>query len=309
MTPEARKLFLEISRCQVMVATLNGEQTPCEKVVLCQCPTLEPEDRRRVWERKHHLPVPWVGHIEEAPLLILSSNPFVRRSYDGSPAPPPQEELDAFRGATIAEHPSLGRPFEAPKAEWKDEQIVDKGEAMFDVWTEPTGRRAYIDKDGNLGDESPYWKAAYAFASSMFDAPARPGVDYALTEIVRCKSPDEEGVEKATNECVGNYLDDTLRLSPAPVVAVFGRRARQVVRGLTGYADYGPVTPTFPLAGRDRTFVFLGHPNARKPKYPKELDEQTLSLLRERLSTGDPGLRYRSEARDVEITRMPGGEK
>jgi hypothetical protein len=202
VTTEAQELFLEIARCPVMLATLRGEPTACKKVVLCQTKlnTPLPPD---VWTRKHHVPVPWVGHLEEAPLLFLSSNPYVDHSYDESPASDPRPPLPTFNDATIEAPPSLGRPFEAPKYEWEDDQIIDNNEAMYDVWTEPTGRRGYTDTNMALGDASPYWSAAYSFASAAFGHPVRPGHDYALTEIVRCKSRDEKkGVDGAATTCV-----------------------------------------------------------------------------------------------------------
>src|SRR4051812_16511007 len=104
-----------------MVDTLRGAESPCRKVVLCQT-ALEPPIPDSVWQRKHHLPEPWVGDIERAPLLFLSSNPYVRRSYDAAPAPPPRGCIAEFNGARAEEHPSLERSFEAPKAEWSDPQ-------------------------------------------------------------------------------------------------------------------------------------------------------------------------------------------
>ena len=284
-----------------MVGCLAGESSLCGDVVLSQCPTLDTEMRARVWRRNHHLPGPWVGRLEQAPLLFLSSNPFSRHSYDDSSLRDPQPPLPEFNGATIDDHPSLGRPFEAPKAEWTDDQIVDKGEAMFDVWTEPTGTRAYKNPAGDLDKPVPYWKAARLFATSVFDRPVRPGIDYALTEIVRCRSPEELGVERAATKCVPLYLERTLALSPAPVIAVLGRRARQVIRTMTGYADYGPVSPPLRIANRDRIVVFLAHPTARRSKYPKQLDKADLVDVRAQLAAFDRGRKFRWEEGDIRI--------
>src|SRR3954464_8553400 len=161
MTPEARALFLKIARCQVMVDTLQGESTPCSKVVLCQT-ALDPPVPTAAWRRKHHAPDPWVGHIEEAPLLFLSSNPYVRRKppYDDAPVTTPPRSLPTLNDATVDEHPSLRRAFEAPKPGWTDEQLVDKGEAMFDVWTDERGTRLLKNQTGAFARGSPYWRGA-----------------------------------------------------------------------------------------------------------------------------------------------------
>src|SRR5436190_1404964 len=101
MTPAARKLFLEIARCDVMSRCLAGESLPCAKVALSQCRTLDVKARMHVWRRMHHLPEPWVGHLESAPLLFLSSNPFVSRSYTGREEISPRRPLAEFNNATI----------------------------------------------------------------------------------------------------------------------------------------------------------------------------------------------------------------
>lgn len=285
MTPEARELFLTISRCPVMAGTLRGDASHCRKVVLCQT-ALEPPIADSLWQRKHHLPEPWVGDIERAQLLFLSSNPYGRRCYDATPAPPPYGRIAEFNGARVEEHPSLERAFEAPKAEWSDAQLLDKAATLFKVWAEPKGTRLYLDEEKTLDKESPYWSAARCFAESVLHQPV-PGSDYALMEIVRCKSPEEEGVEEAAKECVPRYLDRTLELSPAPVVVVMGRSARQVVRRLTGFADYGPVSPPLPLGGQKRTLVFLAHPSSRGSKYRKKLNAADTATVASILAVHD----------------------
>src|SRR4051812_44087118 len=236
-----------------MVATLGGEPTAYGKVVLCQT-ELAPPVPGEVWKRKHHRAVPWVGHLQEAPLLFVSSTPYVHRSHDAFQAPDPRPPLVTFNGASIDDHPSLGRPFEAPKYEW-------------DVWTDPTGTRGYTNEAMGLGDVSPYWSAAYSFASSAFTRPVRP--DTTMPSQRLCAASRETSREASTRPrpSVPRYFERTLALSPAAVVVAFGRQARQQLRKLTGYADCGPVSPPLAVAGRERALVFLAHPNSRKSQY------------------------------------------
>jgi hypothetical protein len=93
------------------------------------------------------------------------------------------------------------------------------------------------------------------------------------------------------------------------VVVAFGRQARQELRKMTGYEKKGPISPPLELAGRERTLVFLAHPNARRSKYPKKLDAHSLAQLCAIVEDELRGRRYRWEADDVDVTRMPGGQE
>jgi uracil-DNA glycosylase len=60
----------------------------------------------------------------------------------------------------------------------------------------------------------------------------RPGRNYALTEVVRCKSRNERGVEEARLICSGRYLERTLDASRADVVVFLGMRAEVTARAI-----------------------------------------------------------------------------
>ena len=284
-----------------MVDCIKGAQSPCQTVVLSQT-SLDPAARERVWRRKHHLPEPWVGHLEEAPILFLSSNPFLVRDYNDQSVEPPPAPLRELHGKTIDQHPSLGRPFEAPRADWDDAQLIDKFESLFDVWTDEPGTRLY-DETGGLGPKSRYWVAASTVASQVLNRRAVPGTHYALTEVVRCKSPKEKGVGTAVKECVPQYLKKTLVLSPARLLVVMGRSARLVIRRLTQYAEFGPISPPLTIAGIDRIVVFLAHPSSSKSKYEKTLNDEQVAEIRMKLAELDRSPRYTWEADDVTITK------
>ena len=89
-----------------------------------------------------------------------------------------------------------------------------------------------------------YWVAVRARARELIPE-AIPGRDYALTEVVHCKSEDEIGVFSASAECTskhpasfargpqtlaGLYADDLLRLQDAATLA---RTTPTVARYLT----------------------------------------------------------------------------
>src|SRR4051812_1177628 len=76
--PDRGDLMIAIGRCPIMEAHLEGRggNQLCRKVVLHQWKKVPcDEARERRWRREHHVPVPWVGHLESAPILFISSNP------------------------------------------------------------------------------------------------------------------------------------------------------------------------------------------------------------------------------------------
>lgn len=61
-------LLLEIARCSNIRVCLNGGKvSACTDIVGIQGELLS----------RHQVPEPWTGHLEKAPILFLSSNPFL----------------------------------------------------------------------------------------------------------------------------------------------------------------------------------------------------------------------------------------
>jgi len=57
-----------------------------------------------------------------------------------------------------------------------------------------------------------------------------PGIDFALTEVVHCKSRREYGVSEARDECSNRYLQRVISVSAAKLLIVYGEQAEGVVR-------------------------------------------------------------------------------
>lgn len=114
------------------------------------------------------------------------------------------------------------------------------------------------------------------------------GVDYALTEVVHCKSKDEIGVEEALQTCTKLYLQDVVELSGSKVIVVLGRPARKAVEDIfknelkdAHKLSNGDVFGPLHVGERKRYIVFLPHTNARQSRtFAKCIDEVTLQKLR-----------------------------
>jgi hypothetical protein len=207
----------------------------------------------------HQLPEPWVGHLTKAPILFVSSNPSIRGeiSAEGLAAP----TRDGITWDTT------------------DEEIVDRFENAFD--------RYMVDGVRSIGAKraTRYWSSIKRRAQELIPhRPVRPGHDYALTEVVRCKSRAEIGVAEASPECTDRYLITTLALSGACVVVGIGAYARRALASRFGLSSTTGVQE-IKIEGRQSTVVFLPHPNARggSKTFAGTLEADELRLLRERL--------------------------
>jgi hypothetical protein len=193
-----------------------------------------------------HVPEPWRGDIASAPLLFVSSNPSWNANDDSPPSTASDDE--------IVDYYNQGFPSAFPRNLMKDSQ---------------PGRRAVA-----------FWAAIRARAAELYDCTGTSlvaGKDFALTEVVHCKSRNEIGVKEAASECVTRHFDAIVRLSPARVVVVLGKVARQ-------WFDRTQVAIPSELDwhGRRRWLVPLPHPNARESRtFAATYDAEQLARLRE----------------------------
>lgn len=212
--------LLAIARCADVPIALVDRSHACHAVVTAQA-TTEIADM--------HVPEPWSGSLASAPLLFVSSNP----SYD------PHEAFPT-RGAD-------------------DEEIVSFFERRFDdhVVDGATPRR--VSGTGHKKAVS-YLVQVRAMARDIFGRQVTPGVDFALTEVVHCKSRGNRGVAKARPACVSRHLDHVLAASGARVVVVLGKDAGKAVRAHLGIEEAARVE-------RDgRQYLFVGAPGSSTPR-------------------------------------------
>ena len=176
-------------------------------------------------------PEPWRGHIESAPILFISSNP----SIDGVETFPPRN--------------------------WPDEMIVSYYRDCFDL--EYTGPHPIDQRTYN---SVRFWTSVRARASEILGRPAVQGTDFALTEVVHCKSRSETGVAEALSKCAEAWLDSVANQSPARVLVVLGERAKSICTDFWGLSTGRKVHFSISIGGRNRAVVFLPHPSAYTKK-------------------------------------------
>jgi hypothetical protein len=258
----AARQLLAVARCPIMAECLDREisTAPCAAIARFQWTSIDPATRIARWRQAHQLPEPWVGHIAEAPILFVSSNPSIRGQVTAEGLAAPTRDGITWDTA--------------------DDEIVDRFENAFDKYM--------VDGVRWIGAKraTRYWSSIKRRAQELIpDRPVRPGHDYALTEVVRCKSRSEVGVADAAPTCIERHLTATIELSAARVIVGIGAHARRALtRQFQLTSRDGVHRPS--VGERERLVVFLPHPNSfgGSKSFEGNLAPDELELLRSRLA-------------------------
>lgn len=224
-----RDLLLQISRCPLVEEQFRAPSLaqPCSALINAQRPLAR---------GSHQVPEPWSGRLESAPILFFGSNPSIN-------------PVEIF-----------------PTELWPNDDIVDFFANRFGGGQKEWVRELRVLRhDGTHGPPSEsvrFWAGCRSRATELLGRQAVEGVDFAISEVVHCKSQRERVDAKAATKlaartCSDRYLRAVMGLSPARVIVSFG-----------GIAD-SEIRRTFDLpAGRyaqsgDRHFIFLDHPAGR----------------------------------------------
>jgi hypothetical protein len=194
----------------------------------------------------------------------------------------------------ISSNPSIDDLEEYPDRFWGSDRIIDFFNNRFTsdaVWVRD-GLYA-LRRDGSRSPWVRFWAAARSRASEVLDKSREqivPGIDFALTEVVHCKSRKEEGVREAQMCCAERYLERVLSLSPAKVIIVYGKRAENAIRNYFS-AKMGTLPNNvwhLSIGRQSKMLVFLPHPNESGSR--KALQENVgcagLSQIRAHLKDG-----------------------
>jgi hypothetical protein len=214
---KAKALAIEINSCREVIEALNDKSHPCHEVVKWQADQWKPPILQ-IENSKMHRPEAWTGDIVNAPILFLSSNPSFNEDEN---------------------YPS----WQLNEKEWPMDKVADFSMNRFtsDI------KRAYgasdglsekkidrtIGKNGELLDKVTYWGWARNIVSFIHGkdiSEVSAHSDYAMTEIVHCKSKGEDGVKKARLKCKDKFLERILALSNAQLIFISGQHAVEDIK-------------------------------------------------------------------------------
>jgi hypothetical protein len=262
---------LQVSRCPEVLAARSNASHPCRNIV-----GLQPAD-----PQVFQLPEGWAGNIQDGRIVFLSSNPSISEAGD---------------------HQSGSSAEVFPTWSWSDEDIVDFTTHRFDSrhgWATPQGK--FLRRDGTLSPKVvAFWNNVRHRAAELVGVDASPTRDYAMTEIVHCKSKGEKGVAKAALTCANRHLDPIMALSPAPLVVVLGRRARDLAHSLwslpPGFGHQkredwveSDNVALVEIGGRPRVVAYLWHPTGSTAPKTFAMAYQQLQRPMQQLVRGEVG--------------------
>ena len=221
-------LLLDIFRCPNVTTCLETRDSdhPCSRIV---------QDQGSASLEDHQMPEPWMGDLAAAPVLFLGSNPSIGTDHEYPSSLAPDVEIESF----FTDHFGNGLK------EWTRDGVSAVG-------TDGKARKVW------------HWTQVKQRAMELLESgDVTAGVDYALAEVVHCKSKSEKGVKEAVDECASRYLYRLVAESGAKVVVSLGRTAERAVRHMFLIPDETKVHGPVQLRGRKRWFAFLPHPSAR----------------------------------------------
>ena len=247
---ERNELLLTITRYPELGKARNDAYHPCRRVVCFQ------------GQDNYHVPEPWQGHIETAPLLFISLNP----RYD------------------------IREVFPTPS--WNDADTKDFFIRRFATdakWTsQPTGKGIrLLVKDAN-GDEG-YYKRADIFygwvrnlAEELLQHQPVLGKDYSMTSAVHCKSDTWNGTAETVRRCTDLWLQAIMELSAAKVVVTISDPTWDACADAWDLQLGRTVQYNVLIAGRQRAVLRLPHRRSGRPsKIERLLDADDLEHLRQ----------------------------
>jgi hypothetical protein len=200
-------------------AAFDDPDHPCHAVVRAQAGANDVSSL--------HVPEPWSGDLIGAKLLFIGSNPSLDAKEDFPQRDDSDERMRSF--------------------------FVDRFQNEIE-----RGVRPKRTVDGEQKRDVRYLVEVLAMARDIYGRDdIEPGRDYALTEVVHCKSLEKVGVDRALTSCVDRWLRRILDASGATVVVALGKAPRLgISRALGVEAEEAQM-----VVG-DRRYLFVGAPNS-----------------------------------------------
>ena len=250
-----------IASCPAVQDALSNKSHPCHKVVHEQTKLIDVEIKRQ-------RPEPWMGGLAKANLLFVSSNPSINED------PHPLGEV--FPTYEWSEADSANFFVNRCDPEDKDVKVTFKKPGQPDFLTLCYDGE-YRSGVSNPKRPQPTWKNTHDRAVELIGNSAHPHHNYAITEIVHCKSKDAKGVAEASAFCIEKWMNPIFTTSPARVVVLLGSKVRDYYAKpvLGAHEDFGSSTGYGDLSqkeralrdvfvetvgGVNRVFVFNWHP-------------------------------------------------
>jgi hypothetical protein len=270
----ATNLARSICSCSELSKALGDSSHPCHKVVMTQNAMLQGDEDMR------QRPEPWIGNLQNSKVLFVSSNPSISDDQDVSI----RENFPTFGVSEDDSADFFINRFDAdgetPHATFNFRKL-----ANF-LFRSNDGK--YRGKGNSFNKPIETWQGVYERAKEILGEDCDPTKNYALTEVVKCKSKKEEGVKEASATCIEKWMGKVMDVSPAKLVVIIGAPARNNFahkiadlgsdfgtdsRGYEQLGQRGRALRDIKISdfgGKRRVYVFNWHPTSMIPN-KKEL--------------------------------------
>ena len=266
---EVSLLAQKICNCPEVSIALTDKKHPCHKVVNVQNEMISeaPDTRQR--------PEPWIGNLASAKVLFLSSNPSISDNPDISVREDfPTYAMSVDQSADYFVNrfnPDIQPPHATFKTDSKSDFLYRCNDGE------------YRGKGGKKNVPIETWQEIHNRAMEILGTNCHPHLDYALTEVVKCKSKGEVGVKSASQKCVDTWMAKVFDSSTARIVVVVGRHSRDnfahKIEGIPSdfgtspstYSELGPKKRCIRdmkvsnFGGKPRIYLFNWHPTGMIP--------------------------------------------
>lgn len=198
-TSTEKSLVIQIARCKNIQNAASDRSHACHEVVNFQSNTPE-----------RHIPEAWFGNLRMAKVLFVSSNPSIDLS-----------------DSEVSEN--------YPRSYWSDDDIsewvirrTDQSWEKVPVTFQRPGFKDFLWRcvddayRGSGPSNSPQttWNKTHRRVVELLGDKADPSKNYALTEVVHCKSTGEVGVKNAAPTCADKWLNQIVQLAANASVLV-----------------------------------------------------------------------------------------
>lgn len=233
------ELLIAITRCPELAQARALKSHPCSEIAAVQS------------ARDYHVPEPWSGHIDTAPILFISSNPSI-------------SEQEHF-----------------PTPSWDTETTADYFQGRFDVGSGHVTEANYR--------KVRFWTGVRGRATELLGRRAVQGKDFAISELVHCKSRGEVGVVKSLSLCADKWLTAIVEQSAAIILVLVGKHAKEYCSLSWGLNRSKSAHFDVVLGGRNRATIAIPHPNAfGRKKVCDHVGPEDLQHLRSLLKDQHP---------------------
>jgi len=257
------RLAEEVCDCPEVANALRSSSHPCHEVVTVQGLTMERATRQR--------PEPWFGNLQAAKVLFISSNPSINED--------PGDQREEF--PTYEWEPERAAQFFVERITTRDDSPVTFGHPAEKNFLTRCLDGQYRSGVTQPKKPQPTWNNTHERALELLGPNADPRSNYAITEVVHCKSSMGRGVEASAGFCTDTWMRRILEASAANVVVLLGRHVRDKFAFArldpppdfgngSSYAAMQPIdrclrdTFVSDYGGRNRVYLFNWHPTAMK---------------------------------------------